>query len=105
MKHFHLDTTLLVLPFLTFLYIYICIYLFFYDLFDINMNRNHRNRGGQQGHHNHRPARHTRNNPLYDDLFDTSRAPSEASSDSLQAIATPRRGELIDAPLPVKIVR
>ena len=49
--------------------------------------------------------RHTRNNPLYDGLFDTSRAPSEASSDSLPAIATPRRGEPIDAPLPAEIVR
>ena len=69
------------------------------------MNRNHRNQGGRQGHHNQRPTRHTRNNPLYDGLYDTSRAPSEASSDSLLAIATPERGELIDAPLPAEIVR
>ena len=66
------------------------------------MNRNHRNRGEQQGQ---RPARHTRNNPLYDDLFASSRAPSEASSESLPAIATPGRGEPIDAPLPAEIVR
>ena len=79
--------------------------MFFCDLFDIDMNRNHRNRGGRQGHHNQWPTRHTRNNPLYDDLFDTSRAPSEASSDSLIAIATPGRGESKDAPLPAEIVR
>ena len=66
------------------------------------MNRNHRNRGGRQGP---RPTRHTRNNPLYDDLFASSRAPSEASSESLPAIATPGLGELIDAPLPAEIVR
>ena len=66
------------------------------------MNKNHRNRGGRQGQ---RPTRHTRNNPLYDDLFDTSRAPSEASSDSLPAIVTPRRGEPIDVPLLAEIVR
>ena len=69
------------------------------------MNWNHRNRGGRQGHHNQRPTRHTRNNPLYDDLFDTSRAPSEASSDSLPAIATPGQGEPIDTPLLAEIVR
>ena len=69
------------------------------------MNRNHRNRGGRQGHHNQQPTRHTRNNPLYDDLFDTSRAPLEASSDSLPGIATPGRGEPIDAPLLADIVR
>ena len=66
------------------------------------MNTNHRNRGGRQGQ---QPMRHTRNNPLYDDLFDTSRAPSEVSSDSLPAIDTPGRGEPIDAPLPSEIVR
>ena len=67
------------------------------------MHRNHRNRGGQQGQ---RPTRHTRNNPLYDNLFASSRAPSEeASSDSLPAIATLGRGEPIDAPLPAEIVR
>ena len=66
------------------------------------MHRNHRNRGGRQGQ---QPTRHTRNNPLYDDLFASSRAPSEASSDSLLAIATPGRGELIDIPLPAEIVR
>ena len=69
------------------------------------MNRNHRNRGGRQGRHNQQPTRHTRNNPLYDNLFDTSRAPSEASSDSLPAIATPGRGEPIDASLLAEIVR
>ena len=69
------------------------------------MNRHPRNRGGRQGYHNPRPARYTRNNPLYDDLFASSRASSEASSDSLPAIATPGRGEPIDAPLPAKIVR
>ena len=66
------------------------------------MNRNHRNRGGRHGQ---RPTRHTQNNPVYDDLFASSRAPSETSSDSLPAIATPGRGEPIDAPLPAKIVR
>ena len=66
------------------------------------MNRNHRNRGGRQGQ---RPTRHTRNNPLYDDLFASSRAPSETSSESLPAITTPGRREPIDAPLPAKIVR
>ena len=74
----------------------------FCDLLAVDMNRNHRNRGRQQGQ---RPARHTRNNPLYDDLFASSRAPSEASSESLPAIATPGRGEPIDAPLPAEIVR
>ena len=72
------------------------------------MNRHPRNRGGQQGHQNPQPTRHTRNNALYEDLFATSthsRAPSEASSDSLLAIATPGRGEPIDAPLPAEIVR
>ena len=72
------------------------------------MNRHPRNRGGRQGHHNQRPTRHTRNNALYEDLFATSahsRAPSEASSDSIPAIATPGRGEPIDAPLPTEIVR
>ena len=93
-------------PFLTFLYIYI--YLLFCDLFDLDVNRHPRNWGGQQGHQNSRPTRHTRNNALYEDLFATSmhsRAPSEASSDSLPAIATPGRGEPIDAPLPAEIVR
>ena len=67
------------------------------------MHRNHRNRGARQGQ---RPTRHTRNNPLYDDLFASSRAPSEeASSDSLPAIAIPGRGEPIDVPLPAQIVR
>ena len=72
------------------------------------MNRNHRNRGGRQGYENQISTRHTRNNPLYDDLFDTSVpsiAPSEASSDPMPALATPGRGERIDAPLPDKIVR
>ena len=72
------------------------------------MNRHPRNRGGLQGHQNQRPTRHTRNNALYEDLFDTSahsRAPSEASSEPMLAIATPGRGELIDAPLPAEIVR
>ena len=68
----------------------------------LDMNMNNRNREGRQGQ---RPARHTRNNPLYDDLFASSKAPSKASSESLPAIATPRRGEPIDAPLPAKIVR
>ena len=72
------------------------------------MNRHTRNRGGRQGHQNQRPKRHTRNNALYEDLFATSahsRAPSEASSDSIPAIATPRQGEPIDTPLPAEIVR
>ena len=42
---------------------------------------------------------------MYDDLFALSRAPSETSSDSLPAIATPGRGEPIDAPLYAEIVR
>ena len=66
------------------------------------MHRNHRNQGGRQGQ---RPTRHTRNNPVYEDLFASSVAPSETSSDSLPAIATPGRGEPIDAPLPAEIVR
>ena len=49
--------------------------MFLCDLFDIDMNRNPRNRGEQQGYQNQRAMRHTRKNPLYDDLFDTS-APS-----------------------------
>ena len=72
------------------------------------MNRHPRNRGGREGHQNPRPTRHTRNNALYEDLFATSthsRVPSDASSDSLPPIATPGRGELIDAPLPADIVR
>ena len=72
------------------------------------MNRHPRNQGGRQEHQNSRSTRHTRNNALYEDLFATSthsRAPSEASSDSLLAIATPGRGEPIDAPLPAEIVR
>ena len=67
-------------PFLTFL----SIYLLFCDLLALDMNKNHRNRGGRQGQ---RPTRHTQNNPVYDDLFASSRAPSETSSDSLPAIA------------------
>ena len=72
------------------------------------MNRHPRNRGGRQGHQNQRPMRHTRNNALYEDLVGTlahSRAPSKASSDSIPAIATPGRGEPIDAPLHAEIVR
>ena len=72
------------------------------------MHRNHRNRGGRQGHHNLRSTRHTRNNSLYEDLFDTSVhsiAPSEASIDSMPAPATPERGEPMDAPLPTEGVR
>ena len=42
---------------------------------------------------------------MYDDLFASSRAPSEASSDSIPDIATPRQGEPIDVPLPAEIVR
>ena len=75
---------------------------------NLDMNRYPRNQGGQQGHHNLRPTRHTRNNALYEDLFATSahfRAPSEASSDSILAIATLGQGALIDAPLPAEIVR
>ena len=68
----------------------------------LDMHRNNRNRGGRQGQ---RPTRHTRNNPVYEDLFASSGAPSETSSDSLPAIATPRQGEPIDAPLPGEIVR
>ena len=86
-------------PFLTFLYIYTCCSVIFLAL---DMNRNHRNRGGRQGQ---RPTRHTKNNPLYDDLFASSRDPSEASSESLPAIATPGQGEPIDAPLLAEIVR
>ena len=72
------------------------------------MNRHPRHRGGRQGHQNQRPTRNTRNNTLCEDLFATSahsRAPLEASSDSIPAIATPGRGEPIDAPLPTEIVR
>ena len=72
------------------------------------MNRNPRNRGGQQGHKNQRATRHTTKNALYEDLFDTSVnsiALSEASSDPVPALATPARGELMDAPLLTKIVR
>ena len=86
-------------PFLTFLYIYTCCSVIFLAL---DMHRNHRNRGGRQGQ---RPTRHARNNPVYDDLFASSRALSKTSSDSLPAMATPRRGELIEAPLPAEIVR
>ena len=107
---------------MTFLYIYIYIYIYIYkyiyiyiyvcvclcDIFDIDMNRNTWNRGGQQGYQNQRSTRHTRNNPLYDDLFNTSApsiAPSEASSDPMRALAITVRGEPIDAPLPTEIVR
>ena len=72
------------------------------------MNRSMRNRGGRQGYQNQRSTRHTRNNPLYDDLFDTSvqsRAPLATSSASMLALATPARAEPIDAPLPTEIVR
>ena len=72
------------------------------------MNRHPRNRGGRQGHHNPRSTRHTRNNTLYEDLFDTSVhsiAPSEASIDSMPILATPERGEPMDAPLPTEGVR
>ena len=68
--------------------IYISIYIYC-DLFDIAMNRNHRNRGGRQGYGNQRSTRHTRNNCLYDDVFDTSGpsiAQSEASSDPMPYI-------------------
>ena len=65
------------------------------------MHRNHRNRGGRQGQ---RPTRHTRNNPVYEDLFASSGAPSETSSDSLPAIVTPGQGEPIDAPLVILVV-
>ena len=72
------------------------------------MNRHPRNRGGRQGHHNLRSTRHTRNNSLYEDLFDTSVhsiAPSEASIDSMPVPATQERGEPMDAPLPNEGVR
>ena len=72
------------------------------------MNRHPRNRGGRQGHHNLRSTRHTRNNSLYEDLFNTSVhsiAPSEASIDSMPVPATPERGEPMDAPLPTEGVR
>ena len=84
------------------------IYFLFCDLSDIDINRHPRNQGGRQRHQNQRPTRHTRNNVLYEDLFTTSahsRAPSKASSDSIPAIATPWRGEPIDAPLPIEILR
>ena len=71
------------------LVIYTCCSVIFLGL---GMNRNQRNQGGRQSQ---QPTRHTRNNPLYDDLFASSRAPSEASSESLPAIA----------PLPAEIVR
>ena len=92
-------------PFLTFLYINTCCSKIFLAL---DMNRHHRNRGRRQGHHNLRPTRHTRNNALYEDLFDTSVhsiAPSEASIDSMPALATPARGEPMDAPHPTEGVR
>ena len=92
-------------PFLTFLYIYTSCYVI---ILALDMNRHPRNRGGRQGHHNLRPTRHTRNNALYEDLFDTSVhsiAPSEASIDSMPALATPARGEPMNAPLPTKAVR
>ena len=91
-------------PFLTFLYIY----LLFCDFWALDMNRHPRNRGGRQGHHNPRSTRHTRNNALYEDLFDTSVhsiAPSEASIDYMPVPATPERGEPMDAPLPTEGVR
>ena len=91
--------------FLTFLYKYTCCSVI---LLDLDINRHPRNRGGQQGHQNLRPTRHTRNNALYEDFFDTSVhsiAPSEASIDSMTALATPARGEPMDAPLPTKVVR
>ena len=72
------------------------------------MNSNPRNQGGRQGHQNQRATRHTRNNTLYEDLFDTSahsRAPSMASSEPMPAIATPGQGEPVDAPLPAELVR
>ena len=72
------------------------------------MNRNPTNQGGRQGYQNQRSTRHTRNNPLYDNLFNTSApsiALSEASSDPMLSLTTPRRGEPIDAPLPTKIGR
>ena len=72
------------------------------------MNRNLRNRGEEQGFQNQRAMRHTRNNALYENLFDTvvhCRAPLEASHDPMLALATPGQGELIDTPLPAEIVR
>ena len=92
-------------PFLTFLYIYTCCSMIFLAL---DMNRHPRNRGGRQGHHNPRSTRHTRNNSLYEDLFDTSVhsiAPSEASIDSMPIPVTLERGEPMDAPLPTEGVR
>ena len=91
--------------FLTFLYKNTCCSVIFLDL---DMNRHPRNRGGWQGHQNPRPTRHTRNNALYEDLFDTSVhsiAPSEASIDWMPALATPAWGEPMDTPLPTKGVR
>ena len=72
------------------------------------MNRHPRNQGGRRGHQNPHPTRHTKNKALYEDLFTTSahsRAPSEASSDSIPDIATLGQGEPVNAPLPNKIVR
>ena len=73
------------------------------------MNRNPRNRGGQQGHQNQRSMSNTRNNPLYDDLFDTSihsRVPSETQSSApVPAPAIPVQGETLDAPHPTETVR
>ena len=73
------------------------------------MNRNPRNRGGRQGHQNLRSIRHTRNNPLYDDLFDTlvhSRAPSKTqSSASVPALATAAQGKPLYTPHPIEAVR
>ena len=64
------------------------------------MNRNTRNRGGRQRHQNKRSMRHTRNNPLYDNLFDTSvqsRAPSETQSSApIPALATQARWVPLD---------
>ena len=52
---------------------------------------------------------HTRNNTLYDDLFDTSalsRAPSETQSCTpIPALSPPAQGEPLDAPHPTEIVR
>ena len=45
---------------------------------------------------------------MYEDLFNTfvhSIAPLEASRDSMPALATPARGEPMDAPLPIDVVR
>ena len=61
---------------------------------------------GQSGSYD--STRHTRNNSLYEDLFDTSVhsiAPSEASIDSMPVPATQERGEPMDAPLPTEGVR